>query len=149
MRDYTRLKDLMTKAGMNTLIADGENFRDPDEFDPYLKPRRLMDVLQLDIRNGGLLKCRDVGRMAKAAGVQAKPHNWASQIGVLTALHLAKACPGVSGVEDDRSTCDVIVPSGYTFRNGFYTVPDTPGLSFSVDEKTYQQKYKAKEIILT
>jgi L-alanine-DL-glutamate epimerase-like enolase superfamily enzyme len=149
VRDYSRLKDLMTKAGMKTLIADGENFRDPDEFGPYLKPRRLMDVLQLDIRNGGLLKCREVGRMAKAAGGQAKPHNWASQIGVLTALQLAKACPGVSGVEDDRSTCDAIVPSGYTFRDGFYTVPETPGLSISVDEKTYEKKYKAKEIILS
>jgi L-alanine-DL-glutamate epimerase-like enolase superfamily enzyme len=146
--DYGRLKDLIAKAGMKTLIADGENFREPEEFDPYLKPRRLMDILQLDIRNGGVLKCRQVGQMAKAAGAEAKPHNWASQIGVLMALHLAKSCPGVSGVEDDRSTCDALVTEGYTFHNGFYTVPDTPGLSFSVDEKVYRQKYQAKEIIL-
>jgi L-alanine-DL-glutamate epimerase-like enolase superfamily enzyme len=148
VRDYSRLKDLMAKSGMNTLIADGENFRDPDEFEPYLKPRRLMDVLQLDIRNGGILKCREVGRMAKLAGGEAKPHNWASQIGVLMALHLAKACPGVTGVEDDRSTCDALTTDGYSFRNGFYKVPDTPGLSLSGDEKIYKQKYQAKETVL-
>ena len=146
--DYSRLKDLMAKAGMKTLIADGENFREPEEFDPYLKPRKLMDVLQLDIRNGGVLKCREVGRMAKAAGGEAKPHNWASQIGVLMALHLAKSCPGVSGIEDDRSTCDALVADGYSFRNGFYTLPDTPGLSLTVDERVYKQKYQAKEIRL-
>jgi L-alanine-DL-glutamate epimerase-like enolase superfamily enzyme len=64
------------------------------------------------------------------------------------ALQLAKACPGVTGVEDDRSTCDALVADGYSFRNGFYTVPDTPGLSLTVDEKTYKQKYQAKETVL-
>jgi L-alanine-DL-glutamate epimerase-like enolase superfamily enzyme len=145
---YARLKDLMAKAGLKTLIADGENFREPEEFEPYLNPRRLMDVLQLDISNGGILKCRQVGRMAEAAGSVAKPHNWASQIGVLMALQLAKACPGVTGVEDDRSTCDALVADGYSFRNGFYTVPDMPGLSLTVDEKTYKQKYQVKETVL-
>ena len=148
VRDYSRLKDLIAKAGLRTLIADGENFRTPDEFEPYLHPRRLMDVLQLDIRNGGILNCREVGRMAKAAGAQAKPHNWASQVGVLMALQLAMSCPGVSGVEDDRSTCDALIPEGYTFRKGFYSVPETPGLSLRVDEQVYKQKYQAKEIVL-
>ncbi len=94
VREYSRLKDLMAGAGMKTLIADGENMREPEEFIPYLHPRRLMDVLQLDIRNGGVLKCREVGRMAEAVGGQAKPHNWASQLGVITALHLAKGAAG-------------------------------------------------------
>jgi L-alanine-DL-glutamate epimerase-like enolase superfamily enzyme len=147
--DYSRLKDLMAKAGLRTLIADGENLREPREFEPYLKPRRLMDVLQLDIRSGGVLKCREVGRMAEAAGGVAKPHNWASQIGVLMALHLARACPGVTGVEDDRSRCDALVADGYSFRHGVYTVPDTPGLSLTVDEKVYKGKYQAKEIVIT
>jgi L-alanine-DL-glutamate epimerase-like enolase superfamily enzyme len=67
---------------------------------------------------------------------------------MLTALQLAKSCPGVSGVEDDRSTCDALVAEGYAFHQGFYTVPDTPGLSIAVDEKVYRQKYQAKEIVV-
>jgi D-galactarolactone cycloisomerase len=147
--DYGRLKDLMGKAGLKSLIADGENFREPEQFEPYLKPRQLMDVMQLDIRNGGILKCREAGRMAEAAGNIAKPHNWASQIGVLMALHLAKACKGVTGVEDDRSTCDAITAAGYSFHNGVYTVPDTPGLSITVNEEVYKRKYQRQEIVLT
>jgi len=51
-------------------------------------------------------------------------------------------------VEDDRSTCDALVTDGYSFRNGFYTVPDKPGLSLAVDEKIYKKQYQAKEIVL-
>ena len=36
--------------------------------------------------------------------------------------------------EDDRSTCDVLIPEGYEFRGGSYSVPDNPGLSVRVDE---------------
>ena len=147
VREYSRLKDLISRAGLKTRIADGENLREPEEFVPYLQPRRLMDVLQLDIRNGGILKCREVGRMAGAAGGEARPHNWASQLGGIMAMHLAKACPGVTGVEDDRSTCDVLIPNGYSFRSGFYTIPDSPGLSVAIDEKAYK-KYQAKETVL-
>lgn len=147
VREYSRLKDLISHAGLKTRIADGENLREPEEFGPYLQPRRLMDVLQLDIRNGGILKCREVGRMAKKAGGESRPHNWASQLGGIMAMHLAKACPGVTGVEDDRSTCDALIPNGYSFRSGFYTVPDSPGLSVAIDEKAYK-KYQARETVL-
>ncbi len=77
------------------------------------------------------------------------PHNWASQIGVLTALHLAKASPGVAGVEDDRSTCDAIVAEGYSFEKGVYTVPDAPGLAIRIDERIYKEKYQSQQTILT
>ena len=66
--DYTRLKELMAEAGLKTLIADGENLRETEAFEPYLKPKRLMDVLQMDIRRGGFLKCRQMAGMAEAAG---------------------------------------------------------------------------------
>src|SRR5258708_7631497 len=109
---YGRLKDRIAEAKMRTLIADGENFRHANEFEPYLHPRRLMDVLQLDIRTGGMIANREVARMGEAAGAGTIPHNWASQIGHLMGLHLAKAVKRVPWAEDDRSTCDVIVPAG-------------------------------------
>jgi D-galactarolactone cycloisomerase len=147
--DYTRLKDLMAKAGMKTLVADGENFREPAPFEPYLKPKRLIDVLQMDIRRGGFLKCQEMGRLAEAVGGVAMPHNWGSQVGGLMILQLAKACSGVAGAEDDRSSCDVIVADGYSFKNGAYTVPDAPGMGISIDEKVYNAKYQAQETVLS
>jgi L-alanine-DL-glutamate epimerase-like enolase superfamily enzyme len=102
----------------------------------------------MDIRRGGFLDCLEMGRLAAAAGGYAVPHNWGSQIGLLMGLHLAKAATGVIAAEDDRSTCDVIDLEGYSFRNGYYTVSNSPGLGITVNEAVYEQKCKARETAL-
>src|SRR5690606_25064075 len=88
---YTELRARMRKAGIGALIADGENVSSLEQFDPYLSPARLMDVLQMDIRTGGFLDNREMARKAAAAGGEAVPHNWGSQVGLLMGLHLARA----------------------------------------------------------
>ncbi|MBI3680540.1 MAG: hypothetical protein HY235_09105 [Acidobacteria bacterium] len=147
--EYTRLRDRMEKAGIKTLIADGESVRDPSEFAPYLKPRRLIDVLQMDIRTGGFLGNQEMGRMGEEAGAISVPHNWGSQVGLFMSLHLAKAVRSVAAAEDDRSTCDAIVAEGYAFKGGYYSVPDSPGLGIRVNEEVYRQKYKAAETVIS
>lgn len=146
---YARLKDRMRQAGIETLIADGENVGDVRAFEPYLRPRRLMDVLQMDMRRGGFLDCLEMARLGEAAGAISVPHNWASQVGLFMGLHLAKAVKNVAAAEDDRSTCDAIIAEGYQFRNGRYTVPDAPGLGIRVDESVYNGKYRAKEMVVS
>jgi D-galactarolactone cycloisomerase len=127
VEEYTWLKDKMERAGIRTLIADGESVDEAAEFDPYLKPRRLMDVLQSDIRRLGFLDNLAVAKMAEPPGAVVMPHNWGSHTGFLMALHMAKAVKNIPGAENDRSTCDVFVTEGYEFRDGSYTVPDKPG----------------------
>jgi D-galactarolactone cycloisomerase len=145
---YGRLKDKLAEAKMSTLIADGENFRHANEFEPYLHPRRLMDVLQLDTRSGGFIANREVARMGEAVGAVTIPHNWASQIGHLMGLQLAKAVKGVLWAEDDRSTCDVIVPVGYFLGKGMQVVSNEPGLGIRIDAKVYETKCKPSERIV-
>jgi L-alanine-DL-glutamate epimerase-like enolase superfamily enzyme len=145
---YEEFRAKMQKAGVRSLIADGESVRDRAVFDPYLRPRRLIDVLQMDIRVGGFLDNMAVGKMAEAVGAVAIPHNWASQIGGLMGLQVAKAVSGIPAAEDDRSTCDAIIAEGYVFRDGSYSVPDRPGMSIRIDESMYQKKYKAREVII-
>jgi L-alanine-DL-glutamate epimerase-like enolase superfamily enzyme len=146
---YTRLKDRMEKSGIRTLIADGENFRDPRAFEPYLRPRRLMDVLQLDIRRGGFLGCLEMARLGDPHGAHSIPHNWGSQVGGLMGLQLSKAVRSVTAAEDDRSTCDAIVADRYVFSKGFYTVPDAPGMGIDLNEAVYGKKYQAKEVVVS
>ncbi len=148
VEQYTRLRERMAQAGMKTLIADGESVGDPRQFEPYLKPKRLVDVLQMDIRRGGFLANLEVARIAKPAGAMAVPHNWASQVGFLMGLHLAKAIENVSAAEDDRSTCDAIIAEGYSFSKGFCTVSDAPGLGIRINQETYTRKYRAKEVVV-
>lgn len=141
--NYTELRARMEKAGMKTLVADGENFRQAVQFAPYLKPRRLMDVLQMDIRTGGFLGNLEMARMGEEAGALSVPHNWGSQVGLFMGLHLAKAVKAVPAAEDDRSTCDAIIAEGYRFQAGHYTVLDTPGLGIRINDAVYRKKYEA------
>jgi D-galactarolactone cycloisomerase len=145
---YTELRERMLKAGIKTLIADGENFREARQFEPYLRPRRLMDVLQLDIRQGGFIGCRDMARIGETSGAVTVPHNWGSQIGGLMGLQIGKAVKSIIAAEDDRSTCDVILAEGYRFSNGYYTLPDEPGMGIRVNAKVYRDKCLAKEIVV-
>ena len=75
LEGYGHLKNAIAGAKMRTLIADGENLRHARDFEPYLRPRRLIDVLQLDIRGGGLIANREVARMGEAVGAVTIPHN--------------------------------------------------------------------------
>lgn len=145
---YTRLRERMAATGLKTLIADGESVRDPAEFRPYLRPKRLIDVLQMDMRRGGYLANIEMARMGKAAGAISVPHNWASRLGLLMGLQLAKAVESVRAAEDDRSTCDVIIDEGYTFHNGEYTVPDSPGLGVSINEEAYNRQSRPEQIVV-
>jgi L-alanine-DL-glutamate epimerase-like enolase superfamily enzyme len=146
---YTELRSRMEKAGIKTLVADGENMTHSKQFAPYLKPRRLIDVLQMDIRRGGFLDNHQMARMGEEAGAISVPHNWGAQVGLFMGLHLSKAMKSVTAAEDDRSTCDVLRAEGYGFNGGYYTVGDAPGLGLSVDEKVYAEKYKAAETVIT
>ena len=123
--------------------------RKPDQFKSYLKPRRLIDVLQMDIRRGGFIDNVALARMGEEVGAVSIPHNWGAQIGLYMGLHLAKAVRSVPIAEDDRSTCDVLQAEGYSFRGGQYTVGDAPGLGLRIDEKAYNDKYKGRETVVS
>ena len=135
---YRRLRRRMRDAGIGTPIADGESMRSAAEFGPFLQPERLFDVMQLDIRTGGILDCRAMATMGEPHGARAVPHNWGSQVGLLMSLHLAKTQPNISAAEDDRSTCPALVVKGYDFLDGRYGVSDEPGLGVAVNEEFYE-----------
>jgi L-alanine-DL-glutamate epimerase-like enolase superfamily enzyme len=146
---YTRLKDKMAEAGMKTLNADGENFNKPSQFEEYLHPRRLIDVLQLDIRRGGFFGIMKLSHLGEEAGAVTIPHNWASQIGLLMAMHLSKAVKAVRMIEDDRSKLDALVPAGYEFSGGAYKVSNEPGLGIRIDPRIYAAQSEGTEQIIS
>lgn len=146
--EYTRFRDALEKARLRTLVAEGESAKYIEDLLPYIRPRRLVDVLQLDIRNSGIVENLAMARAGGEAGAFTVPHNWASNAGTLMGLHLAKASPHVPAAEDDRSSCDALIAEGYEFRNGLYTVPDEPGFGMRVNEKVYEAKCRAREIVI-
>lgn len=146
---YAALRERMEKAGIRSQIAEGENEGEISAFLPYLKPKRLYDVVQMDIRRGGFVDNAELARIAAEVGAQSVPHNWGSQIGGFMGLHLSRAIQSVPAAEDDRSICDVVISDGYEFRNGYYTVPDKPGMALAVDQKLYEMKCSKSEVVLS
>lgn len=135
---YTELRRKMESEGIRTQIADGESVREVEEFQPLLEPEPVIDVMQMDIRTGGLLGCRAMARLGASSGVEAVPHNWGAQVGLFMSLHLAKTDPNIAGAEDDRSNCPALTSKGYEFRDGAYTVSEEPGLGIAVSESFYE-----------
>jgi L-alanine-DL-glutamate epimerase-like enolase superfamily enzyme len=107
-----------------------------------------MDVLQLDIRQGGFLDNARLAKMAEEAGAVTIPHNWASQIGIIMGVQLSRAMKAVPMAESDRSTCDVLTTSDYRFENGSVIVPSKPGLAIGIDEDVYKAKCQPNEIVV-
>jgi L-alanine-DL-glutamate epimerase-like enolase superfamily enzyme len=107
-----------------------------------------MDVLQLDIRQGGFLDNARLAKLAGEAGAVVIPHNWASQIGIIMGVQLSMAMKAVPMAESDRSTCDVLVTADYRFENGAITPPSKPGLAIGIDEDIYNAKCQPNEIIV-
>lgn len=145
---YGELRRRMRSTGIATPIADGENLRSAADFGPYLEPEKLFDFLQLDIRTGGILDCREMAAMGQPHGAAAVPHNWGSQVGLLMSLHLARTQPNIAGAEDDRSTCPALVTNGYTFADGHYTVSDQPGLGVALNEAFYEAPLYPKQTVV-
>lgn len=145
---YRELRQRMQQAGIETPIADGENMRAAEDFRPFVEPERLFDVMQLDIRTGGILDCRAMSRLGEPHGAQAVPHNWGSHVGLLMSLHLAKTQKNIVAAEDDRSKCAALTVSGYEFKDGAYSVSDEPGLGLRVNEGLYEApEFPAKTVV--
>lgn len=135
---YRQLRGRMQDAGIRTPIADGENMRSAAQFQEFIEPERLFDVMQLDIRTGGILDCREMSRMGEPHGAVAVPHNWGSQVGLLMSLHLAKTQKNIIAAEDDRSMCPDLTVRGYEFKDGHYAVSNEPGLGLEVRKSSYE-----------
>jgi L-alanine-DL-glutamate epimerase-like enolase superfamily enzyme len=43
----------------------------------------------------------------------------------------------------------VVIADGYAFRDGYYTVPDRPGLSLTIDKKLYEKKCAKAEVLIS
>jgi L-alanine-DL-glutamate epimerase-like enolase superfamily enzyme len=104
--------------------------------------------VQYDIRTNNFLDSIAVGRRCAQFGVNIAPHNWASQLGSIMAMHLARALPNCSPVESDRSTCEVLRVEPLHFTSGCVPAPSLPGLGVSVDEDVYRAKLAPTEIVI-
>ncbi|WP_407528471.1 galactonate dehydratase [Methylobacterium oryzisoli] len=133
-------------------LATGERLADRAEFADLLATQAV-SIMQPDICHcGGLSEAKKIAAMAEAASVGVAPHNPLGPIAGAAALHFAVSTPNHVIQEEMVGAVDWyfdVVQGPIKMTDGFWEVPDAPGLGIAVDEAECDRHPYAPEIIHT
>jgi galactonate dehydratase len=124
------------KAKSRVPVASGERLVDRLEFEELFR-RRAVDIAQPDICHcGGLLEAKKVAAMADTVGIGVAPHNPLGPIAGVAALHFAVSTPNHMIQEEMVGAVPWyfdVVDGPIRMVDGYWQVPDRPGLGVEVD----------------
>lgn len=133
-------------------LATGERLVDRAEFDDLLRARAV-SIIQPDICHcGGLLEAKKIAAMAEAVSVGVAPHNPLGPIAGVAALHFAVSTPNHVIQEEMVGAVPwyfEVVRGPVRMIDGFWQIPDAPGLGIEVDEKACAAHPFAPEVMHT
>ena len=135
IHDYERLREATSIP-----LATGERIYTRREFLPYLE-KGLLDVLQPDLGNcGGITEGRKIADLAELYGVSVQTHTCNTALSVAIALHLEAAIPNFIIHEHHTSNTFKHNREDFVYDyqpvNGYFELPDQPGLGNEPTEKT-------------
>lgn len=140
------------KNAVSVPIATGERLVTRHQFVNIFE-RHACHVIQPDLCHcGGLAEARKIAAMAEAYYMGIAPHNPLGPVANAVALHFALATPNFIIQEDMLS--DVpwrwdVVRHSLVSKNGYWQMPETPGLGVEVNEEQAARHPFQQEIILT
>jgi galactonate dehydratase len=133
-------------------LATGERLVDRAEFHELLSARAV-DIIQPDICHcGGLLEAKKIAAMAEAVSVGVAPHNPLGPIAGVAALHFAVSTPNHVIQEEMVGAVPWyfdVVHGPIRLVEGFWRIPEAPGLGIEVDEAECDRHPFAPEVIHT
>ena len=133
-------------------LATGERLVDRIEFNELFQSRAI-DIAQPDICHcGGLLEAKKVAAMADACSIGVAPHNPLGPIAGVAALHFAVSTPNHVIQEEMVGAVPWyfdVVQGPIRMVDGFWQVPEAPGLGIEVNEKECAAHPFAPEIYHT
>jgi len=133
-------------------LATGERLVDRIEFNELFQSRAI-DIAQPDICHcGGLLEAKKIAAMADACSIGVAPHNPLGPIAGVAALHFAVSTPNHVIQEEMVGAVPWyfdVVQGPIRMVDGFWQVPEAPGLGIEVNEKACAQHPFAPEIYHT
>jgi len=140
------------KAQTSVPLATGERLVERSEFEELFRARAI-DIAQPDICHcGGLGDAKKIAAMAETIGVGVAPHNPLGPIAGVAALHFAVSTPNHVIQEEMVGAVPWyfdVVQGPIRLVDGFWQVPDKPGLGIEVDEAECARHPFAPEIIHT
>jgi L-alanine-DL-glutamate epimerase-like enolase superfamily enzyme len=134
---YRHLLDWQKAEGINVLIADGEGLASPRLLD--WAEQGLINVVQYDLRDIGFTRWLHLGKQLDAWFVKSAPHNYGSNFGNYASCHLASVIGNFAFVEWDHADTPGLSARGYALREGYVSVPDTPGWGLYLDDAIFTQ----------
>ena len=133
-------------------LATGERLVDRLEFNDLFQSRAV-DIAQPDICHcGGLLEAKKIAAMAEAVSIGVAPHNPLGPIAGVAALHFAVSTPNHVIQEEMVGAVPWyfdVVQGPIRMVDGFWQVPEAPGLGIEVDEAVCAKHPFEPEIIHT
>ncbi|MCD7059560.1 galactonate dehydratase [Pelagibacterium xiamenense] len=148
--DFNSLKRLAEKNRIP--LATGERLIDRSEFEA-LFGLNAVDIVQPDICHcGGLLEAKKIAARAEAIGVGVAPHNPLGPIAGVAALHFAVSTPNHVIQEEMVGAVPWyfdVVQGPIKMVDGFWQVPEAPGLGVYVDEAECDRHPYAREVLHT
>ncbi|OWJ64505.1 galactonate dehydratase [Inquilinus limosus] len=133
-------------------VATGERLVERTEFTD-LVTSRAVSVIQPDICHcGGLLEAKKIAAIADTFGIGVAPHNPLGPIAGVAALHFAVSTPNHVVQEEMVGAVPWyfdVAKGPIRMIDGFWQVPDAPGLGVEVDEAECARHPFAQEVIHT
>jgi galactonate dehydratase len=119
-------------------VATGERIHVRHEFRELFE-LQAADVVQPDLTMcGGINETRKIASWAESYYVLVAPHNVGGPVSTAAALHLAAATPNFKIQEHFNDFSEAFVkeaaPGNPEIDNGFFPLPDGPGLGVTIDE---------------
>ncbi len=148
--DTAGLKALVGRTSIP--LATGERLVERSEFVELLAANAVA-VIQPDICHcGGLLEAKKIAAHAESVGVGVAPHNPLGPIAGVAALHFAVSTPNHMIQEEMVGAVPwyfEVVQGPIRMVDGFWQVPEAPGLGIEVDEEACARHPYAQEVLHT
>lgn len=132
--NYRAFKDYIKSLGLETLVADGENIRRPEQMKEWIQAEAV-DILQGDMNLYGFEDILKEAAMGRPHDIRIAPHNWGSLLGYYLQLQAGKAIPNFYMAEEDPLSTPAVNTGGYYLKDGASTVPDSPGIGLQLSEQ--------------
>lgn len=134
------------KNKINCPLAAGERLISFAEFEPFLNIRAI-DIAQPDLCHcGGFTEAMRIAALAAISGIGIAPHNPLGPIAGVAAIHYDIAIPNfiIQEKMDAVPWFYEVVEGQPEFINGYFQIPNKPGLGIEVNEKL-AEKYPYKQ----
>jgi L-alanine-DL-glutamate epimerase-like enolase superfamily enzyme len=98
---------------------------------------KVVDVVQYDYLSHGITRWLATGKQLDEWGARSAPHHYGGWYGNYAAGHLAGPLRGFTFAEWDEATVPGVDTSAYSVKDGWVTLPATPGFGLNLDEDVY------------